>query len=138
MLQDFNSSFHFQDEDIDYLETWRGMEECLKLGLTKSIGLSNFNSQQIDRLLKHATVKPAINQIEVHINLNQKKLRDFCKNKDIAITAYSPFGAPGRSSAFQPAGPDVDLNCDKLSQIAKKYNKTNAQVALRYLVRKLP
>lgn len=50
---------------IDYMETWRGMEEALKLGLTKSIGISNFNEEQLRRIVKEATVKPVVNQIEV-------------------------------------------------------------------------
>ena len=110
------------------------MEECVKLGLTRSIGISNFNSQQITRLLEHAKIKPVMNQIEVHLNLNQKKLREFCANEGIAITAYSPFGAPNRDSIFQPPGPEIDLKSPVVTEIAKKYKKTNSQIALRYLV----
>lgn len=51
--------------DIDYIETWRGMEEAKKQGLAKSIGVSNFNSTQIDRLFANSQIKPAVNQIEV-------------------------------------------------------------------------
>lgn len=47
------------------MDTWRGMEEALKLGLTKSIGVSNFNEEQLGRLLKSAKVKPVVNQVEV-------------------------------------------------------------------------
>lgn len=49
--------------DYDYVETWKGMEECVGLGLAKSIGLSNFNSQQVQRVLDAATIKPAMNQV---------------------------------------------------------------------------
>jgi diketogulonate reductase-like aldo/keto reductase len=49
--------------DVDYVDTWKAMEECVKLGLTKSIGLSNFNSQQIQRVLDTATIKPVVNQV---------------------------------------------------------------------------
>jgi aldehyde reductase len=121
-------------DDVDYLETWRGMETCRSLGLTRSIGVSNFNCQQLSRLLEAAVVAPAVNQIEVHINLNQKQLREFCASKSIAVTAYSPFGAPGRCSEFQPPGPEVDLRAPEVTALAKKYGKTNAQIALRYLV----
>ncbi|KAJ8680124.1 hypothetical protein QAD02_015911 [Eretmocerus hayati] len=121
-------------DEIDFVETWHGMEQCAELGLTRSIGVSNFNSEQLTRLLDAASIKPVMNQIEVHINLNQKKLREFCSSKGIAITAYSPFGAPGRNSIFQPPGDEVDLHTETVSKIAKKYSKTNAQVALRYLI----
>ncbi|CAK9795127.1 Aldo-keto reductase family 1 member B10 [Anthophora plagiata] len=117
----------------DYLDTWRGMEECVKLGLTKSIGLSNFNSQQIDRILSAATIKPVMNQIECHPNLNQKKLRDFCAKRDIAVTAYSPFGSPRRSWA-KSTDPNVTIDAPEIVAIAKKYGKTSPQVVLRYLI----
>lgn len=51
--------------DIDYLETWRGMEECVRQGLTRSIGISNFNSEQITRLLASAKIMPVNNQVYV-------------------------------------------------------------------------
>ncbi|XP_031778644.1 aldo-keto reductase AKR2E4-like isoform X3 [Nasonia vitripennis] len=121
-------------DEVDYIETWRGMEECIKLGLTRSIGVSNFNSQQLTRLLESASIKPVMNQIELHINLNQKKLREFCASKSIAVTGYSPFGAPGRNNVFQPAGADISLQSPVITGIAKKYNKTNAQIVLRYVI----
>lgn len=49
--------------DVDYLDTWKEMEKCVELGLTKSIGISNFNSEQIERLLKVAKIKPVNNQV---------------------------------------------------------------------------
>lgn len=115
----------------DYTGTWKGMEECVKLGLTKSIGLSNFNSIQIDRIFLIATIKPVINQVECHINLNQKKLREFCAARNIAITAYSPLGSPMRPWAKSD---DPQININQTEEIAKKYGKTPAQVILRYLV----
>ncbi|XP_014204967.1 aldo-keto reductase AKR2E4 [Copidosoma floridanum] len=125
--------FSYPDE-VDFVETWRAMEECVKLGLTHSIGVSNFNIEQLTRLLDSASIKPVMNQIEAHINLNQKELRDFCHSKGIAVTAYSPFGAPGRDSVFQPPGPEVNLDSPVIAEIAKKYKKSNSQVALRYLI----
>lgn len=49
--------------DYDYVETWKGMEECVTLGLTKGIGLSNFNEKQVQRVLDMATIKPVMNQV---------------------------------------------------------------------------
>lgn len=49
--------------DADYLDTWKSMEECVKMGLVKSIGVSNFNSEQLDRLLAVAKIKPVTNQV---------------------------------------------------------------------------
>jgi aldehyde reductase len=61
MPKDENDRFILSD--VDYVETWKAMEKCVELGLTKSIGVSNFNSEQIQQLLKVATVKPVTNQV---------------------------------------------------------------------------
>lgn len=50
--------------DDDYADTWLGMEECVKLGMTKSIGVSNFNEQQLQRILDVASIKPVTNQVK--------------------------------------------------------------------------
>lgn len=121
------------EDNVDFIETWKGMEQCFKLGLTKSIGLSNFNSQQIDRILSIAKIKPVINQIECHPNLNQKKLINFCKERDIAITAYSPLGSPKRLWA-KPDDSQVAIDHPIIAKIGEKYKKSPAQVVLRYLV----
>lgn len=110
------------------------MEECCKLGLTKSIGLSNFNSQQIERVLSIAKIKPVMNQVECHPNLNQRKLRNFCKERGIVITAYSPLGSPKRSWV-KPDDPQVAIEHPTIIKIGKKYHKSPAQIVLRYLVR---
>ena len=102
------------------METWRGMEDCVRLGLTKSIELSNFNSVQIDQVLSIAKIKPVMNQIECHPNLNQKKLRAFCKERGISITACSPFGPPRRSWLKQE-DPEVTIEHPVIIEIAKKY-----------------
>ena len=54
--------------DVDYVDTWKAMEECVELGLTKSIGLSNFNSAQIQRVLDVATIRPVVNQVNTTVN----------------------------------------------------------------------
>lgn len=118
--------------DVDYLETWEGMEECVKLGLTKSIGISNFNSEQISRLLKAAKVKPVVNQVEVNPNLNQKKLIEFCKSKEIVIVGYCPLGRS--ENAGMPGFPAPTILDPKVKEIGKKYGKTPAQIVLNYLV----
>lgn len=64
-------------------------------GLVKTIGLSNFNSKQITRILDNAHVSPALVQVEVHAYFQQKELSQFCKDKGLKITAYSPLGSPG-------------------------------------------
>ncbi|KOC62648.1 Alcohol dehydrogenase [NADP(+)] A [Habropoda laboriosa] len=118
-----------QLSDTDYLETWRGMEECARLGLARSIGISNFNPEQITRLLGVAKILPVNNQVEVSINMNQKSLIEFCKKHNITITAFSPLGQPGNR-----AGIPNNLDNPKVLDLSKKYNKTPAQIALRYVL----
>lgn len=114
--------------EIDYLETWQGMEECVTSGLAKNIGVSNFNSEQMDRLLKNRMIKPVINQIEVNVNLNQKKLIEFCKERDVLVVGYCPLGRGAK------LGEKGTMNDPKIAEIGKKYNKSAAQVILNYLL----
>ncbi|XP_969383.2 aldo-keto reductase family 1 member B1 [Tribolium castaneum] len=133
---EFNIKLPFKDAvgiDYDYVETWKGMEECVDLGIAKSIGLSNFNSKQLERVLQNARIKPVMNQVEVSPNLNQKKLIQFCKARSVQITAYSPFGSPARPWA-KPGDPVLRLDDPKLVKIGQKYDKTASQVILRYLI----
>lgn len=120
--------------DIDFMETWKGMEECLELGLTKSLGVSNFNSKQIERIFKEGTVKPVNLQVECHPYLNQSKLIEFCRANGMAVTAYSPLGSPDRPMAA-PHDP-ILMEEPKLKEIADKHKKSIAQVLIRYQVQR--
>lgn len=119
--------------DVDYLDTWKAMEKLVDLGLTKSIGVSNFNSEQITRILENCRIKPVTNQVECSATLNQKKLTAFCKERDITITAYSPLTRP-HSYAADPNLPKPPLLDERVKAIGEKYGKTPAQIVLRYLV----
>lgn len=114
--------------DIDYLDTWHAMEELMKNGKIRSLGISNFNSQQIDRLLPVANIKPVTNQVECHPNFNQHKLLKFCADRNITLTAYSPLGRPHIGSSH------LAINDPRVYVIAEAHNKSSAQVVLRYTV----
>lgn len=125
-----NENGHVELADIDYLETWQGMEECKKKGWVRSIGVSNFNSEQISRLVKSCVVKPVMNQIECHPYLAQEKLIAFCEDLQIKITAYSPLGSPDRPWA--PKGEKKMTDDETVQAIADKHGVTPAQVLIRY------
>lgn len=104
-----------------YKEAWRALEYLYKEGRVKSIGVSNFQVHHLEDLLTDATVKPVINQIEFHPYLTQQKVREFCKENQIQVEAWSPL----------MAGNGL-LEDETLKEIATKYNKTVAQVVLRW------
>ncbi|KAH9794302.1 Deoxymugineic acid synthase 1 [Citrus sinensis] len=125
------TGFPFSKEDIeplDYEGVWEAMEECQNLGLTKSIGVSNFACKKLERLLATAKIPPAVNQVELNPVWQQKKLRDFCEKKGIHITAYSPLGAKGTIW-----GTNRVMECQMLKEIANAKGKSVAQVSLRWV-----
>lgn len=77
------------------------MEQQVRAGRVRNIGLSNFNERQIVNICKQAKIKPAVLQVELHAYLQQKHLRKTCKELGIAVTAYSPLGSPGAKSHFK-------------------------------------
>lgn len=80
------------------------MENQVDAGLVKSIGISNFNQEQIGRIVKDARIKPANLQVELHAEFQQKSLREFCEKHEITIVAYAPLGSPGRSAFYASLG----------------------------------
>ncbi|XP_069671524.1 1,5-anhydro-D-fructose reductase-like [Periplaneta americana] len=120
--------------DVDYLDTWSVLERCVDRGLVRSLGLANFNSQQVDRVLRVARVKPANLQIECNPYLLQKELVQFCKDRGIVVTGYSPLGSP--DSPYFVSGTPRVLDDPVLKQIAARHGKSVAQVALRWLVQR--
>ncbi|GAB4861315.1 Deoxymugineic acid synthase 1 [Ancistrocladus abbreviatus] len=112
---------------MDFRAIWEAMEECQKLGLAKSIGVSNFSCKKLQIILDTACIPPAVNQVEMNPFWQQKKLREFCKEKGVHVTAYSPLGAVGT-----PWGANNVLDCAVLKEIAETRGKTVAQVCLRW------
>ncbi|XP_076625616.1 1,5-anhydro-D-fructose reductase [Colletes latitarsis] len=123
------------DCSTDHVKVWAEMEKQVKCGRTKAIGLSNFNIDQIDRVLKSATTKISMLQIELHVFLQQRVLVHYCREHGIPITAYSPLGSWGLVKLMGKTEEIPDMLQDPVVlEIAKTYKKTAAQILLRFIV----
>ncbi|KAL8614114.1 hypothetical protein ACOMHN_026331 [Nucella lapillus] len=114
--------------DVDYLETWKSMEDCFDLGLVRDIGCSNFNSKQLQRLLDEARIRPAVDQFEVNCYMGNRKLIAFCHSRKIVPTAFGPLGTPSKEGSLPLLKEPV------ITELAAKCKKTPGQIALRFLV----
>jgi len=110
-------------------ETWKGMEEVLEMGLTRHIGLSNFNIQKIEHILSNCQYPPESLQVEMHPFLQQNKLNNFCNWHNIKMTAYSPLGARDLKTPVKQ--PDL-LDEPVILDISERYNISPAQVLLAW------
>lgn len=104
-----------------FIDSWKQMEELYEEGLCKAIGVCNFNIHHFEELKEYAKIMPMINQVECHPLFKQKELREYCKQNNIQIMAYT---ATGRM--------DKRLTNTVLVPISKKYNKSVAQIIIKW------
>jgi diketogulonate reductase-like aldo/keto reductase len=106
------------------LETWQALEEINKTGKAKNIGVSNYNTDHLKEAIKGSKTIPAVNQIEFHpfVYARQKPVFEYCQKHGIVIEAYSPL-AHGHG-----------IDNPTVSSLAAKYQKTNAQVMIRWCI----
>lgn len=110
----------------DYYSIYRALETAYKSGIVKSIGISNFDTGRYIDIIYHSEIKPVINQVETHVFNQQKYLQKVMQEYGTHIMAWAPF-AEGKNDFF---------NNSILKSIGEKYNKTAAQIALRYLIQR--
>jgi len=103
-----------------YQETWKAMEEIYQSGRVKAIGVSNFQVHHLEDILRDSQIVPVVNQIEFHPLLVQPELLKFCQEHKIQVEAWSPL-VEGQI-----------VNVSSVQKIAEKYDKTPAQIALRW------
>ncbi|MBP5686456.1 MAG: aldo/keto reductase, partial [Clostridia bacterium] len=101
-------------------ETWRAFEELYKAGKIRAIGVSNFMPHHIDALMETAIIKPMVNQLKLCPGINQPEIVSYCRKNDIVVEAYSPFGT------------GMIFKNTVMQNIAAKYNKSIAQICLRW------
>ena len=109
------------DTETSIEECWKTMEQLKREGKVKSIGVSNFNQEQLTKLMKHSEIKPAVNQIESHPMLPNDALIQFSKKIGVAVTAYSPFAR----------GSELFKN-EIVRKIAERRQTTPSKVILRW------
>lgn len=114
---EFRGSKRYFKENI---EVWRALEEAYNEGKIKAIGVSNFLIDDIQNILDNCTIKPMVNQIEIHIYETPMELINFCKDNDIIVESYSPIdhGAALRNKLIQ--------------DMAEKYHVSVAQLCIKY------
>jgi len=120
-------------DNVTLKDTWQAMESLVDSGKVKNIGISNFNVDEIEQVLKIARIKPAVHQFECHPYLSQKAFLEYHKKQGIQVTAYSPFG--NQNEVYDSGKKLGKLVEDPvLVKIGKKYGKSGAQVALAYQI----
>ncbi|WP_224961545.1 aldo/keto reductase [Geomonas subterranea] len=110
----------------DIYGSWRAMEELYQAGRIRAIGVSNFQPDRVMDLIVHNDVVPAVNQIETHPFCQQVETQEFLQENHVQIESWGPF-AEGKNDIFTN---------ELLLSIGKKYNKTIAQVVLRWLTQR--
>ncbi|MFC4651495.1 aldo/keto reductase [Lactococcus nasutitermitis] len=104
-----------------FFETWKALEHLYDEGLVRAIGVSNFEANHLDRLLTKAKIVPAVDQLETHPYFSNHVTHAYLKKLGIQHQAWSPLGHKG-----------AELNDPTLEKLAQKYNKTIAQIILRW------
>lgn len=136
----FNDDMSVALNDISVEDIWKEFDHVYKLGLAKSVGVSNWNNDQIERVLKLGLTPVHNSQVELHLYFPQHAHASFCEKNGIVITSYATLGSPGRvnhrlpngdSLNWQPEAP-ADLSDGMVGALSNKYNKTPAQILLRY------
>ncbi|MCT2534809.1 aldo/keto reductase [Aquibacillus koreensis] len=110
----------------DYYGTYRAMEDLYEAGKLKAIGVSNFYPDRLMDLIQFNKVVPAVNQVETHPFYQQKKAQEIMNKYGVQMESWGPF-AEGKNNIFSN---------ETLKSVGEKYNKSNAQVALRYLIQR--
>ncbi|PVH77482.1 aldo/keto reductase-like protein [Cadophora sp. DSE1049] len=111
--------------------TWRAMEDLIRRGKAKAIGVSNFRIDQLEALLKFANIKPVCNQVEAHPWFPQTKMLDYCNKNGIVLVAYSPLGSQTGPGALHVVKAKL-LEDETIVAIARRLNLQPAQVVLAW------
>jgi alcohol dehydrogenase (NADP+) len=119
-------------EAIALGETWQAMETLVEKGLCRHIGVCNFHQERLRELQELSAIPPAVNQIELHPYLQQREMIDFCREKAILLTAYSPLGSTDRPAGMKKADEPPLLTHPLIVTIAQNHGISPAQTLLAW------
>jgi D-xylose reductase len=123
-------------DPVPLADTWHAMEALVPAGLVRNIGVCNYNSVLLHDLMAYARIKPAMLQIESHPYLTQQRLIRLAQHYDIAVTAFSPLGAGSYVELSMASDQDSVLQQAVVKDIARRVQRTPAQVVLRWGVQR--
>ena len=118
------------DRSISFIDTWIAMENLVKLGLVKRIGVCNATIELLERIRydKRVTIQPYVDQVELHVYMQQNPLIDYCEKRNIQITGFFVLGGDGHIE-----GPKI-LEDPVLNEVAKEVNQPPSLVAIKYIL----
>ena len=119
-------------EEAPFIETWKQMEQAKNDGLARHIGVSNFSVKKLKDLVSKATIKPEMNQVELHPLLQQDALLEYCKSENIHLTAFSPLGSGDRSKAMKAEDEPNMMDIDVLKEIARDRSAIVPQILVAW------
>jgi alcohol dehydrogenase (NADP+) len=128
-----NKAQHFLSlEEQPIADTWKGMEKAVELGLTKCIGVSNFSVKKLKDLVANSSIKPVLNQVELHPYFQQDELVDYCHSNNIHVMAYSPLGSSDRPEGLKAKDEPILLEDKAIGDLAKNINASVAQTIIAW------
>lgn len=120
----------------NYMKTWRQLEKLVGMGLVRNIGTSNMTIPKLELLLRDATIKPQVNEMELHPHLQQQELFDYVRSKNMVPIGYCPLGSPNRPERDRTPSDTVDLEDPVVLSIAENHGIHPSAVCLKWGVQR--
>lgn len=127
-----NANDYLTPQEAPIQETWNAMTQMKNKGLAKHIGVSNFSKEKLEDLISKTDEVPEMNQVELHPLLQQNDLFEYCSNKGIHLTGYSPLGSGDRSDGMKQENEPNMFEKETVQKIASKHNVSPAQVLINW------
>lgn len=120
----------------DYMVAWKQMEQLVEMGLVKAIGTSNTTIPKMELLLRDASIKPVVNEMEIHPHFQQSELFNYLVSKNIQPIGYSPIGSPRRPERDRSANDTVDIEDPVIIKIAERLKIHPAEVCIKWAIQR--